>query len=247
VVVQRSDDGGRTFGPIMPINPGYPGGGGDSAPVMVEPSGRVDVLYQGYRVLDAAYNLGPAIHYFTSSADHGATWSAPVPVGVAAGTMSLAEWWINGSLAADASGTLYATWDTQDGTHDIGWIAFSTDGGTTWSAALRATPDVDNAPHITQVVGGSTGTAYVGVLSDAAPQGYALTLRPLAVSAGVGTWLSAPVQVSVQFGDPTVWPGDTFGLSTRSASATSIRIVASWGSAVPGAKKSQIFAAAVAY
>jgi hypothetical protein len=156
--------------------------------------------------------------------------------------MSLAEWWINGSLAADAAGNLYATWDTQGTSTDVGWLAYSTDLGATWSAPTRVTPDVDNAPHITQVTGGAGGKAYVGVLSDASPQGYSLTLRPFAISGG---WQSAPLQVSIQYGDPTVWPGDTFGLSTMSPT----QIVASWGSGVPvsGKDKSQIFETVVGY
>ena len=44
-VIQRSTDGGRTWGPIIPVSPGFPRGGGYSAPVLVEPDGRVLFLY----------------------------------------------------------------------------------------------------------------------------------------------------------------------------------------------------------
>jgi hypothetical protein len=247
VVIQRSTDGGKTFGPIVPINPGYPAGGGDAAPILVEPSGRLDVLYQDYQVLDpTTYALGPAIEKFTSSTD-GTHWSTPVPVGASAGTMSLAEWWINGSLAADAAGYLYATWDTQGTSTDIGWLSYSTTDGATWSSPVQVTPDSDNAPHITQVTGGAAGIAYVGVLSDASTStgaivGYTLTLWPFTIASGVS---GTPLRVSTQFGDPSTWPGDTFGLSTLAPT----RVVVSWGSGVSvnGKNKSQIFAAAVGY
>jgi hypothetical protein len=48
--------------------------------------------------------------------------------------------------------------------------------------------------------------------------------------------------VSSAFGDTSVWPGDTFGLSTLSAND----VVVSWGSATPSTgKQSEIFAAHV--
>jgi hypothetical protein len=244
VVIQRSTDGGRTFGPIIPINPGYPGGGGDAAQIEVEPSsGRLDVLYQGYQVLDSSYNLGPAIEYFTASTDHGANWSTPVPVGASVGTMSLAEWWINGSLAMDPAGGLYATWDTQGTSTDQDWLSFSTDHGASWSAPTRVTNDANNAPHIVQVTAGASGTAYAGVLTSASG-GYLLTIRPF--STATGNFTAGTQTVSPYPGAIGVWPGDTFGLSTMSVGA-STKLVLGWGSAILGAKKSSVFATTVTY
>ena len=158
--------------------------------------------------------------------------------------MSLSEWWIDGDIARDAAGNLYAVWDTQgtnaDGSaNDIGWLSFSTDGGKHWSAALQAPADRLDAPHIMEVAGGGNGMAYVSWLSSSNPQGYALYLRAFSVTGG---WLSAPFQVSTQFGDTSVWPGDTTGISTLGAN----QVVVSWGSATGATnKKSDIFAAAV--
>ena len=158
--------------------------------------------------------------------------------------MSLSEWWIDGALARDAGGNLYATWDTQgtssDGSaNDIGWLSFSTDGGHTWSAPIQAPADELNVPHIMEVAGGAAGVAYVGWLSNSNPLGYAQFLRAFSIGHG---WLSAPVQVSSQFGDSSVWPGDTFGLSTLSAT----QVVLSWGGAVASTgKKSDIYATTV--
>jgi hypothetical protein len=229
VVMQKSVDGGKTWSKMSDISPGFPGSGGDSAPLVVQPDGRIDVLYQGYRVTNTVtYALSPAYSYFTSSGDGGATWSAPVEVGPQAGTMSLAEWWIDGDIGIDAAGNLYATWDTQstnlDGSaNDIGWLSFSTDHGSHWSAPVQAPADRLSVPHITEVTGGGSGTAYVSWLSDSNPAGYALFLRAFSVTRG---WLSGPAQITVGYGNSAVWPGDTTGLSMLSPTD----MVASWGS-----------------
>lgn len=245
VVLQKSTDHGRTFGPMSYISPGFPASGADSAPLVVEPGGRIDVLYQGYRVTDpSTLALGPATSYFTSSSDGGRTWSAPRAVGADAGTMSAEEWWIDGDIALDGGGNLYATWDTQGfaapgSREDIGWLSYSTDHGQTWSRPVQVPPERLNVPHIVQAVGGVPGVAYVGWLSDSNPLGYAQYLRTFSISRG---WLGPPVQVSRQFGSAEVWPGDTFGISLLAPG----RLILSWGSAVPGNRgDSEIFAARV--
>jgi BNR/Asp-box repeat len=244
VVLQKSTDGGKTWSTMSHISPGFPASGGDSAPLVVEPNGRIDVLYQGYQITSpTTYTMSPAYSYFTSSTDGGATWSAPVAVGPQAGTMSLSEWWIDGDIGIDAAGNLYATWDTQgtnpDGSaNDIGWLSFSTDHGAVWSAPVQVPPDRLNVPHIMEVAGGGSGVAYVSWLSTSNPAGYALYLRTFSVTRG---WLSGPEQVSTGYGDSSVWPGDTTGLSTLSPN----EVVASWGSDVSAlsGKQSEIYAA----
>jgi hypothetical protein len=245
VVLQKSTDGGKTFGAMSHISPGFPASGGDSAPLVVEPSGRIDVLYQGYQITDTTtFAMDPAYSYFTSSSDQGTSWTSPVRVGAQGGTMSLSEWWIDGDIAMDRGGNLYATWDTQgtgpDGSaNDIGWLSFSTDHGDHWSAPVQAPADRLDVPHIMGVAGGAAGIAYVGWLSNSDPRGYAQYLRTFSLTHG---WLSAPTRVSSEFGDPAVWPGDTFGISTLSPN----QVVLSWGSATPSSgKKADIFAAPV--
>jgi len=245
VVIQKSTDHGKTWSAMSHISPGFPASGGDSAPLVVEPGGRIDVLYQGYQITNTStYTMNPAYSYFTSSTDQGKTWSKPVAVGPQDGTMSLAEWWIDGAIGLDAGGNLYATWDTQgtnpDGTSDdTGWLSFSTDHGQLWSAPVQVPADTLSVPHITEVTGGAAGIAYVGWLSDSDPAGYAQYLRAFSIARG---WLSPPVRISAQLGDPSVWPGDTFGISTLAPG----QVVLSWGSATPDTgKKSEIFAAPV--
>ena len=114
VVMQKSTDRGATFGPMTYVSPGFPASGVDSAPMVVEPNGRIDVLYQGYHITDTTtYTMDPAYEYFTASTDGGMTWSTPVRLGPDSGTMSLSEWWIDGDIATDAGGNLYAVWDNQ--------------------------------------------------------------------------------------------------------------------------------------
>ncbi len=247
VVMQKSTDGGKTWSAMSDISPGFPASGGDSAPLVVEPDGRIDVLYQGYQITSTTtYTMNPAYSYFTSSTDGGATWSTPVAVGPQAGTMSLAEWWIDGDIGIDTAGNLYATWDTQGtnpggSANDIGWLSFSTDHGAHWSAPLQVPPDRLNVPHIMEGTGGGSGTAYLSWLSDSSPAGYALYLRAFSTTRG---WLSGPAQISAGYGSSAVWPGDTTGLSALSPTD----IVASWGSDYPdvSGKRAEIYAANIA-
>jgi hypothetical protein len=240
VVMQKSTDQGKSFGPMTYVSPGFPAGGGDSAPMVVEPNGRIDVLYQGYLITDTTtYSMDPGYSYFTSSSDGGSTWSPPVRLGPASGTMSLDEWWIDGDVAMDAGGNLYAVWDTQGADNDVGWLSFSTDHGRRWSAPVQVPPDRLNVPHVMEVAGGPAGIAYVSFFSSSDPRGYAEYLRPFSTTQG---WLSDAVQVSPEFGDTSVWPGDTFGISALPPN----RVVLSFGSATPSSgKKSDIFVAGV--
>ena len=240
VVMQRSTDHGLTFGPMTYVSPGFPASGGDSAPMVIEPNGRIDVLYQGYHITDTTtYAMEPGYEYFTASSDGGQTWSSPIRLGPDNGTMSLAEWWIDGAIAMDTGGNLYAVWDTQGTDDDVGWLSYCADHGVHWSDAVQVPPDRFQVPHVMEVSGGSSGTAYVSFFSSADPRGYAEYLRTFSVTRG---WLSAPAQVSTDFGDTSVWPGDTFGISTLSAG----QVVLSWGSATgANGKKSDIFAANV--
>jgi len=241
VVIQESTDHGRTWGPMVHVSPGFPASGGDSAPMVVEPGGRIDMSYQGYNIYNLkTYAMSPAYTYFTSSADGGHTWSPPVQVGPSAGTMSLAEWWIDGAIARDTAGNLYITWDTQGVRTDVGWLSYSADHGRTWSAPIRVTPDNDNATHIVEVAGGGPGVAYAGWLADSSPRGYAQYLRTFSITRG---WLSGPRRISARYGSTAIWPGDTFGISAVRDRHT---VMLSWGSAVGGSPNSEIFATPVA-
>jgi hypothetical protein len=239
VVLQKSTNGGKTWGRIIHVSPGFPASGGDSAPLLVAPNGTIYVEYQGYHMTSRTkFTMTVAHSFVTSSTNGGRTWSRPVRIGPARLSMDKQEWWIDGDIASDLGGNLYVTWDTQSGGHDIGWLAYSTDHGKRWSRLLRVTPDTDKATHIVQVVGGFDGIAYVGWLADNSPKGYALYLRPFSIRKG---WLSAPVRVSQTYGNSSIWPGDTFGISVEPGPVgpldnvfARLRVVVSWGSAVGG-------------
>jgi hypothetical protein len=219
-VVQKSTDGGKTWTMPAPISPGFPLGGAYSAPIVVEPDGTLGVLYLGHPTDPSTLAVGPGTEYFTHSSDGGATWSSPVAVDPGAGTVALPTWWIDGALAVDRSGILYATWDTQTGTSDTGWLATSTDGGQTWSPPLRVTSG--STERLTKVAAAGAGSVYVGWQTRVPHRGYATYLRRLAVGQG---WTGPAKRVSRKYGSKTIWPGDTLGLSTSGGTA-----IVSWGS-----------------
>lgn len=234
-VVQCSTDDARSFSPLTVVSADYPDGGADEGDITVAPDGNVDVLYQAYATTGTHGTLADGHEFYTTSSDGGRTWSAPVQVGATVGSITIDEWWNDGSVAVDPDGTVIATWDTQLGTGpaatDIGWVSLSTDGGATWSTPLRATPDTDSDPHIMEVAPGPRGRFAVAWLSDSDPRGYALYLRMLARSTngGAGQWVTSTSTVSRLFGNPDVSPGDTFGIAPLTATS----LVLSWGSAAP--------------
>jgi hypothetical protein len=244
IVMQKSTDDGQTFGAMTNVSPGYPSGGGIAAPMVVEPNGQIDTYYMADTVTNTVTDtLAPGDGRFTSSVDGGDVWSAPVNLAAKSGKVALGTWWVDGSIGADAAGYLYTTWDTQgknsDGTgKDTGWLSYSKNHGKTWSAPIQVPPDVLNVPHMMEVVGGISGIAYVAWLSPSDSRGYALYLRTFSITGG---WLSDPVTISTQFGNNTIWPGDTFGITTTGTNS----LMLSWGSAVGTSTKSAIFAVPV--
>ena len=230
-VLQRSSDGGKTWTKLAPISPGFPLGGVYSAPIVAEPDGALDVLCWRHPTNPKTLRVSPGHEFFTRSTDGGSTWSKPVPVGPRAGTIGLTEWWIDGSLAVDRTGTLYASWDTQKRGRDTGWLAWSTSHGKHWSSPLRVASS--RTEHLTEVAAAGRGNVYVGWQTVVRGKGYATFLRRRAVGKG---WTGPAKRVSPAYGNPRVWPGDTFGLSTQSGSA-----LLSWGSAIKGRAGSEIY------
>jgi len=239
-VIQTSNDGGKTWGPITPVGPRFPRNGGISAPVVTGRDGRVDVLYWGHFVgKPPADKLSAGHEFFTSSAT-GKLWPPhPLKLWPGKGPIALQAWWIDGNLSMDDGGTLYATWDTQTAGGDIGWLTWSVNHGKIWAAPVRVTPGHSHAMHLVQVTGGARGVAYVGWQTSASARGYATYLRPFSVTKG---WLAKAVRVSPRFGNPAVWPGDTIGLADLPGSG---RVPVSWGSATGSSRTSEIWATVV--
>jgi hypothetical protein len=242
-VVQTSSDSGKTWTSLRPISPGFPAAGADSAPILVQPDGTVDVLYQGYLTAPATLRLSDGHEYFSRSTDGGRSWSAPVVVGGAVGTMNDTEWWIDGDLSIDGGDNLYATWDTQSPLPDEGWVSTSSDGGRHWSRPVAPMPAHGTAEQLTEVSGGLPGQAWVAWQTPATPQGYATYLRAYSMAKG---WLGPATQVSTSYGNPKVWPGDTFGITFKPAPLGGPGTVTlSWGSAIAGHTNSEIYATVV--
>jgi BNR repeat protein len=230
-VLQKSSNGGKTWTGVAPISPGFPLGGVYSAPIVEEPDGTLDVLYWQHPTNTQTLAVAPGRQYFTSSKDGGSTWSPRVTVGTKAGTIGLQDWWIDGSLAVDPAGILYAAWDTQQGSRDTAWLAWSTDGGKHWSRPLRVASS--GFGHLTEVASAGRHNVYVGWQTIVRGKGYATFVRRFSLGKG---WTGRAVRVSPAYGKATVWPGDTFGLSTRNGSA-----FLSWGSAIHGRPASDIY------
>lgn len=228
-VVPKSTDRGNTFSEMVHVSPDFPGGGAETAPMVVESTGQVDLYYQADKTLNQQnFQLAPGGGHVTSSEDEGAEWAKPFFLTRRTGKVALETWWIDGAIGIDAGDNLYATWDIQgeneDGSaNDIGYLSYSTDHGKTWAKPIKPVPDKLSVPHIIEVAGGANGIAYVAWLSDSDPSGYALYLRTFSITKG---WLGPAVRISKQFGDSSVWPGDTFGISTRNPRS----LVVSWGS-----------------
>ena len=117
-------------------------------------------------------------------------------------------------------------------------LTWSRDGGRTWSAPLRVTPDRDQAPHIVESAGGQPGLAYIAWQTSGTGPGYATYLRPFSIQCG---WLGPAVKVSAAYGNIRIWPGDTFGIARLPGGSISL----TWGSAVGTSKTSAIYAAVV--
>lgn len=230
-VFQRSSDGGKTWTKLVPISPGYPLGGVYSAPIVAQRNGTLDVLYWQHPTDPKTLRVSPGREYFTRSTDGGSSWSQPVLIGQRAGTIGVKEWWIDGNLAVDRAGTLYASWDTQQRGHDTGWLSWSTNGGKHWSSPVRVASS--RTEHLTQVAPVGRRNVYVGWQTVVRGKGYATFLRRYALGRG---WTGRAKKVSPAYGNVAIWPGDTFGLSTRSG-----RALVSWGSAVKNRPVSDIW------
>ncbi len=239
VVFTRSTDGGRTWSAPVPIDPEYPNGGAVAAPILVTANGTIDVLYEDYNVSGPAHLLGNGTNYFSRSTDGGSTWSPPVPVSNT--TFPATVWWIDGDLAEDAGGTLYATYDSLSGGTDTAYVTTSADGGTTWAVPTRINPDVDAAAHaLVGVAGGAAGTAYLAWMANNSSRGWSAFEAPLTVTSN-GTSLGPISRVSSLYGIPGDWVGDTLGVSWLGGNASAVSW--SYGVDLNGTNASQVYAA----
>ena len=237
-VVQISHDGGATWSNQIPIDPRYPIGGEWSAALVAEPNDTFDALMWDHLTDPTTYAMSSGPITFSHSGVDGLTWSTPSVVSAA--QIPLSTWWVDGSIGIDAGGTLYAAWDAQGEGGDTPYLAYSSNDGQSWSAPIAVAPG-SNACHLVAIVGGAPGTAFVAMQT-----GDAVGYRTKVTGFSVSTLRLAPWQsVSPILYDPSVWPGDTVGLSYRGASRVSAHLFVNWGGALMGSSSSEIWGSGV--
>ena len=176
-IMARSTDGGISWSPPAIIYDPGPGGR--------QTIGNVIVVAPDGSVFDFFTELGPAPGNpgqtvgrlaLVRSVDKGLTWSAPMPVAdlLAVGTrvrsqptVAVRAGEILGTFAVDPrDGTLYAAWQDSrfsGGVHDSIAIAWSQDGGATWSEPAPVNADLAVpafTPTLAVLPDGTVGVAY---------------------------------------------------------------------------------------
>ena len=152
-VLARSTDGGASWSPATAIYD--PGASrqtiGEVA--VTTPDGVVHVFFVELGPSPANPTVTEGYLAVMRSADKGVSWSAPTRIAqlLSVGTrvpsqgQVVRDSQILGSFAADPrDGTLYAAWQDSrftGGAHDAIVLAWSTDGGATWSAPIRVNAD----------------------------------------------------------------------------------------------------------
>jgi hypothetical protein len=135
LVLQKSTDGGATWLAEDRILRHFEEWQRLYLDVLADPDGNVYIAYDERDGVS-----GPGHVYCLSSTDGGATWSAPVQVDDNAAAVSVTQ----ARIATDSAGNLFCAWgDGRIGRGHI-WSSLSTDRGTTWSANVRVTTDVND-------------------------------------------------------------------------------------------------------
>lgn len=206
-VLATSADDGTSWSAAAPIDPSYPSGGITAAPIAIGADGALDVLLIDHAV-GGGHVLGAGFDAFTRSVDGGAHWT--VATNVSSRALPAATPWVDGTLALDPNGTLYAAFDATNGSADDAYVAASLDNGTTWSAALRVSGATDSADHgLVTIAAATNGTALVAWLSNNSSAGWRLFGATLA---GDGSAATSPTLLSNATGLPTLPTGATLGV-----------------------------------
>ena len=246
-MISISNDGGKTWSTPSAINPDYPNGGAITAPIIVEPSGAVDVLYLEYGVT-SGHVLTGGHEYFVQSNDGGSTWSKRVSlVGGDGSYQTPTEWWIDGSIARDQRGVLYASFDTQSSGQNNAWLSYSLNDGKTWSHAdLLGTSVSGGTMNIEAEVSGATShRVYVAFVQIDPSGGWHVYAQVVKVSTLKKAFISSPLLISNQTGISGIWGGDTIGISSLGKNKVAISF--GYGIYVGGSPLSEIFESVIPY
>ncbi|WP_020667321.1 sialidase family protein [Amycolatopsis nigrescens] len=168
LVLKRSADGGRTWGPVQVVARGDGDTRGNPSPIVDERTGRV-VLLTTFNPGDNDHDRRPFVQY---SDDSGASWTAPRELSAQISRPEWNRWYATGPMhgiqlrRGPHAGRLVVgvNHETVDGTRGIygAALVYSDDGGTTWQIGADVESD-DNTvkPQEMSVVELTDGRLYV--------------------------------------------------------------------------------------
>lgn len=160
-LVAASHDAGQTFG-LVNITPNAGPGSSLAGGATVDPAGNVYFGWTAYARHEVSGR--PVNIYVSRSADGGRTWNTVLLDVSAAPPECAAQFCQTGflgaqiALASDASGTLYALWNSgsvNGGSEQI-FFSSSTTGGASWTARLRVSSASGNVEHGFPVIAAGT-------------------------------------------------------------------------------------------
>jgi sialidase-1 len=220
LVLKRSFDGGRTWGPLQVVASGGGDTHGNPAPIVDTETGRI--------VLASTRNAGrgggncptPCLRtpYLQYSDDDGATWSEPRDLSAELRPEGWTSWYATGPLhgirltRGEHAGRLLFTvnaesWGGDRVTHNHAALAYSDDGGDTWQLGavdtwpIAADGSFRQKPSEMAVAELGDGTLYV---SGREQDGTDLGHRDWAVSRDGGETFAAPFQAQPDLYAPQV-------------------------------------------
>ena len=219
IVTARSDDGGKTFAAPVPVSDQQRPRVLGPSPV-IDGDGQLVVMYQDMKGnrRDYEYQEGPAAELpvalvLTRSTDGGRTFAPGVEIEA---DMLLTRRFLPflpeiAQLAISPAGRMYATWaDGRDGDDDV-FLRSSSDGGQTWSPALKVNDNGADGtaqflPNVTVGPGERVSVVFLDGRHD--PDGKQLLDAYLATSTDGGKSFDN-VRLSVKSFDESIGP--TFG------------------------------------
>ena len=206
LVLNRSTDGGQTWGPLDVIIEGNGETRGNPTPVVDRESGRISLL----SMRNPGHSWTPRTPYVQHSEDSGETWSEPVDISAQISRPEWAYWYATGPVhgiqlqRGEHAGRLVAPvyFSPPSETDRGNGLIYSDDGGLTWQLGAVDTQDSELAGEST-VVELTDGRLYVSTRSGPRTfehEGH----RGFAISSDGGRTFDAPVAEEPQLTGPII-------------------------------------------